>query len=146
MHPALGGRPAGPSARASRRAGRCRERPVRAVVTAQGTQLTRTRSQVPKRSGARTPAHPPLLDRVGGYPGRPSRLPAGRGLTCAHGTADMLRAGKRTPRPAAWNLDVLARGLDARAGSSVHRPHRTDTRRRGQDTIPPGCGAGRSRA
>ena len=105
MHPALGGRPAGPP-RAHWRSGRSRERPVCAVATAQGHPAHRTPVQVPKRSGA---ARPPAASA------RPGRVPGTRdgqagyppdGAACARTAPHTGRgAGKRNSpsrRPGTW--------------------------------------------
>jgi hypothetical protein len=105
MHPALGGRPAGPP-RAHWRSGRSRERPVCAAATAQGHPVHRTPVQVPKRSGAARPAARirPSWPRPG-YPGRPGRLPAGRAACARTAPRTGRGAGKRNSpsrRPGAW--------------------------------------------
>ena len=146
MHPALGGRPAGPP-RAHWRSGRSRERPVCAAATARGHPVHRTPVQAAKRSGAaRPPAASARPGRVpgtrDGQAGYPPDGPHVRGQRRTRAGAP----GSGTARSGAPAPGVLARGLDARAGRSVHRPHRTDSRRRGQDTIAPVRSAGRSRA
>ena len=146
MHPALGGRPAGPRARTGAQAAAGSGRSV-PWPPPRATQLTELLSRSPSaaaRPGRRP--HPPVLaaSRVPGT-ARPVTRRTGphvRGQRRTRAGAP----GSGTARPGAPAPGVLARGLDARAGRSVHRPHRTDSRRRGQDTIAPARSAGRSRA
>ena len=139
--PGPGGRPAGPSARTGpRRAGCCRERPVRAAATAQGHPGTEASSGPPGSGRCVRRGHRPHPPVPAASPARDVTrpLPAGRGRTYAHSAAHapappqsgMTRPGARhrAPDPA---------DLTTGPGRSVHAPHRTDSRRHGHDTIPP---------
>jgi hypothetical protein len=142
IRPWAGGQP-DPRARISAQAaaGSGRSVPWPPPGATQSTELLSRYPSAAARPGCRP--HLPVL-AASRVPGRQAGYPPDGAHVRGRRRTRAGAPGSGTARPGAPAPGVLARGLDARAGRSVHRPHRTDSRR-GQDTIAPARRTGRSR-